>query len=59
MPALLATDGRLVAVVGAGIAGLAAALELRRLGARVVVYEAASQVGGKVRVSDVGGVPVD
>lgn len=59
MPAPLATDGRLVAVVGAGIAGLAAALELRRLGARVVVYEAASQVGGKVRVSDVGGVPVD
>jgi oxygen-dependent protoporphyrinogen oxidase len=48
-----------VAVVGAGIAGLAAALELQRLGARPVLLEAAAQVGGKVRVSEVGGVPVD
>ncbi len=59
MAALFAPDGRLVAVVGAGIAGLAAALELQRGGARVVVFEASPQVGGKVRVSDVGGVPVD
>ena len=48
-----------VAVVGAGVAGLAAALELQRAGVEVVVLEASSQVGGKVRVSDVGGVPVD
>jgi len=59
MPDPLAPDGRLVAVVGAGIAGLAAALELQRRGARVVVFEASGQVGGKVKVSDVGGVPVD
>ena len=48
-----------VAVVGAGIAGLAAALELTRAGARVVVLEGAGQVGGKVRASDVGGLRVD
>jgi oxygen-dependent protoporphyrinogen oxidase len=46
-------------VVGAGVAGLAAALELRRAGVEVVVLEAGDRVGGKVRVSDVGGVPVD
>jgi protoporphyrinogen/coproporphyrinogen III oxidase len=38
-----------VAVVGAGIAGLAAACRLRRLGARVVVYESASRPGGAIR----------
>ncbi len=48
-----------VAVVGAGIAGLAAALELTRAGARVVVLEASDRVGGKVRASDVGGLHVD
>ena len=50
---------RRVVVVGAGIAGLAAALELQRSGAQVVVLEAAEQVGGKVRVSQVGGLAVD
>jgi protoporphyrinogen/coproporphyrinogen III oxidase len=38
-----------VAVVGAGIAGLAAACRLKRLGARVVVYESASRPGGAIR----------
>jgi protoporphyrinogen/coproporphyrinogen III oxidase len=52
---------RTVAVVGAGVAGLAAALELSRLSpsTRVVVLEASAQVGGKLRVSDVAGLPVD
>lgn len=48
-----------VAVVGGGVAGLAAALEATRAGARVVVLEASSRLGGKVRVSEVAGVPVD
>ena len=46
-------------MVGAGIAGLSAAVELQRLGCAVVVLEAATQVGGKVRASDVGGLSVD
>ncbi|MCW2777512.1 MAG: hemG, partial [Frankiales bacterium] len=49
----------LAAVVGAGVAGLTAARALQRAGRRVVVLEASSRVGGKVRVSEVGGLPVD
>ncbi|RZS89504.1 oxygen-dependent protoporphyrinogen oxidase [Motilibacter rhizosphaerae] len=43
------------------MAGLAAALELTRSGERpkVTLLEAADRVGGMVRVSDVGGIPVD
>jgi oxygen-dependent protoporphyrinogen oxidase len=48
-----------VAVVGGGIAGLSAARELRRRGAVPIVLEATAAVGGKVRLSEVGGVPVD
>ncbi|MCW2543926.1 MAG: hypothetical protein JWM40_1478, partial [Frankiales bacterium] len=42
-----------------GMAGLAAARELRAGGARPVVIEGAAQVGGKLRRSEVGGVMVD
>jgi oxygen-dependent protoporphyrinogen oxidase len=38
-----------VAIVGGGIAGLTAALRLKRRGARVVVYEASDRVGGVIR----------
>jgi monoamine oxidase len=38
-----------VVVVGAGLAGLAAAYELRRAGFEVVVLEARDRVGGRVR----------
>jgi oxygen-dependent protoporphyrinogen oxidase len=38
-----------VAVIGAGGAGLAAAVRLKRLGIRVVVYEAGDRAGGAVR----------
>lgn len=51
-----------VAVIGGGVAGLAAAYFLRRAAGdrlRVTVFEGASEVGGKLRVSDVAGVPVD
>jgi oxygen-dependent protoporphyrinogen oxidase len=47
-----------VVVVGAGMGGLAAAHALRGV-ARVLVLEATGRVGGKVRVSEVGGLPVD
>jgi protoporphyrinogen/coproporphyrinogen III oxidase len=56
---------RHVVVVGGGISGLAAALELGRAAAahrsavRVTVLEGSDRVGGKLRVSDVGGLAVD
>lgn len=40
--------GRSVIVIGAGLAGLAAARELEREGARVTVLEARDRVGGRV-----------
>ncbi|MFT4298619.1 MAG: protoporphyrinogen oxidase [Aeromicrobium sp.] len=48
-----------VAVVGAGIAGLSAAWELRRAGHEVIVLDGAERVGGKLLTGEVGGVRVD
>ena len=53
---------RRVVVVGGGVSGLAAARALHEAGGsalEVVLLEASAQVGGKLRVSDVAGVPVD
>ncbi len=41
-------EGRSVIVVGAGLAGLAAAVQLQRFGGRVTVVEARHRVGGRV-----------
>src|SRR5881227_2159336 len=48
-----------VAVIGGGIAGLTAAYQAAMSGARVTLLEGAADVGGKLRVSDVAGLPVD
>lgn len=48
-----------VIVVGAGIGGLVAALELAAKGADVTVLERAAGPGGKLRTVDVGGVAID
>ena len=48
-----------VAVVGGGIAGLTAALELTERGHEVVVLEGSDRVGGKLRSGEVGGVALD
>jgi oxygen-dependent protoporphyrinogen oxidase len=48
-----------VAIVGAGIAGLTAAYELRDSGASVIVLDGAARPGGKLAVSEVAGIAVD
>ncbi len=48
-----------VVVVGAGIAGLAAASRLRRAGIGCVVLEARDRIGGRLHTIDLAGVPVD
>ncbi|GLW64152.1 protoporphyrinogen oxidase [Actinomadura rubrobrunea] len=46
-------------VIGGGITGLAAARLLLRGGARVTVLEGSPRIGGKLRVSEIAGLPVD
>ena len=48
-----------IAVIGGGLAGLAAASELMRGGARVTIYEARAQAGGRMRSDELDGVVVD
>jgi monoamine oxidase len=51
-----------VAVIGAGVAGLAAATRLRALGLHVIVLEAGNRVGGRahtVHPAQLGGLPLD
>ncbi|MFJ7150773.1 protoporphyrinogen oxidase [Streptomyces sp. NPDC100445] len=48
-----------VVVVGAGVAGLAAAHRLLERGARVTVLEAGDRVGGKLLPGEIAGVRVD
>ncbi|WP_419923852.1 protoporphyrinogen oxidase [Candidatus Poriferisocius sp.] len=48
-----------LAVVGAGITGLAAGYEAAKAGAEVVVYESAGRAGGRILTSDLAGQPVD
>ena len=50
---------RRVAVIGGGISGLAAAFLLRDSGLEVTVLEGSPRLGGKLAVSEVGGIPVD
>jgi oxygen-dependent protoporphyrinogen oxidase len=53
------SDGGRVVVIGAGIAGLAAAHRLLERGARVTVLEASDRVGGKLLPGEIAGVRVD
>jgi protoporphyrinogen/coproporphyrinogen III oxidase len=48
-----------VAVIGGGIAGLTAAYQAAVSGARVTLLEGSRDVGGKLRVSEIAGLPVD
>jgi protoporphyrinogen/coproporphyrinogen III oxidase len=48
-----------VAIIGGGIAGLAAAYFLAGEPVRVTVFEGSPRLGGKLSASDVAGVPLD
>ncbi|MXZ84675.1 MAG: protoporphyrinogen oxidase [Acidimicrobiia bacterium] len=48
-----------VAVVGAGITGLAAGYEAAKAGAEVLVYEATERPGGRILTTKLTGQPVD
>ena len=48
-----------VAIVGAGLAGLTAAIYLERNGADVTVYEASDRIGGRVRTDVIDGFRCD
>ena len=48
-----------VVVVGAGVAGLVAAIDLARFGREVVLLERAEEPGGKLRPERIAGRPVD
>lgn len=48
-----------VSIIGAGWAGLAAAVELSRYNIPVTVYESARQVGGRARDVEINGVTLD
>ena len=48
-----------VAVIGAGITGLAAGYEAAKTGTEVVVYEAAERAGGRLLTTELAGQPVD
>jgi monoamine oxidase len=52
-------SGPRVIVVGAGMAGLGAADELRRAGVRPIVLEARGRIGGRVHTVEDLGAPID
>ncbi|MEM6530991.1 MAG: 1-hydroxycarotenoid 3,4-desaturase CrtD [Myxococcota bacterium] len=52
-------SGKRVIVIGAGMGGLAAAVDLARTGHDVTVFESATTPGGKLRELLVGGQPVE
>lgn len=48
-----------VAVIGAGLAGLSAAISLQEAGREVVIYEGSDRVGGRVATDNIDGFTLD
>ncbi|MEM7568558.1 MAG: FAD-dependent oxidoreductase [Pseudomonadota bacterium] len=56
---LLSTNKQRIAVVGAGMSGLAAAHKVAQAGREVSVFEARDRIGGRVWTSNALGTPLD
>jgi len=56
---VMESDAETVAIIGAGVAGLAAARMLRDDGYNVVVFEARDRIGGRVWTDQSLGIPLD
>lgn len=54
-----ASNGNPIVIVGAGVAGLVAAIELERAGRTVLLLDAAPEVGGRVRTTVQDGLVID
>ena len=48
-----------VLVIGAGMAGLAAARDLQKAGKKVIVLEGRQRIGGRIWTTQVGGLTID
>ena len=53
------TKSRKIAVVGAGWAGCAAAVELAAAGHKITLFESSRTLGGRARAVDINGLPLD
>jgi monoamine oxidase len=53
------SHGNKVCVVGAGVAGLVAAIELEKAGKSVTIFEATDRVGGRVKTDYIDGYQFD
>lgn len=57
--AVIATEANRIAIIGAGISGLAAAQILAKAGLTVTIFEARDRIGGRVWTVDDLGTPLD
>ena len=56
---LLGSKAQNIAIIGAGISGMAAAARLRQAGLEVTVFEARKRLGGRIWTSTALGLPLD